>query len=103
MRRRVRDQHDHLTRRRPPIHIQSLSKRSRDSFRSISATGGIQSFKLLRDFRRIRREPKVPCDVGVILWGMVAKGDQPYAKIFWVDETFGRVDGLVYLFDVFGG
>lgn len=69
------NQNNHFTRRRPPVHFQSLAQRSSDRFWPISSTGSVQGLEVFLHLFRIGREAEVTGYVGMILGWMISEGN----------------------------
>jgi hypothetical protein len=81
MRGRIRNEHHHLARILPPVHIQRLRERRRDRLGPIAAARRIQRRQVLVHRADVAREAKVLGDVRVVLRRVVAEGDEPDAQV----------------------
>lgn len=77
----ISNQHDHLARLRPPVHVQRLGQRCGDSLGPISTAARVQRPQVLLDLEDVRGETKVLRDIGMVLWGMIAVRDQANAQV----------------------
>ena len=100
MRRRIRDEHDHLACIRPPVHVECLRERRSDRLRTIPTSRCIQGREVTMDLRNVRGEAEVLRNVGVVLWWMVPVGNEPDAQIIPTLEPPRLVDVVADLLNV---
>ena len=100
VRRRVRNEHDHLARVRSPLHGKCLGKCGGDRFGTIATAGSVEAREILVDLRNIGRETKVPRDVCVILRRMVAVRDEADPEILSGLQLAGLIDVVADLLNV---
>lgn len=82
----VGDENDHFAGVRAPVEVQGIPEGSCDGFGAIAAAARVEGLEVLMDAFDVRGKAKVLGDVGVILRGVVAKGDEADAEVIRVGE-----------------
>lgn len=77
----VCDEHDHLARTLPPVHLECLRKASGDRLGAISASRGVQAREVAVDLVDVGREAKVARHVSVVLRWVITIGDEADAQV----------------------
>jgi hypothetical protein len=77
----IGDEHDHLARLLPPVHLQRLREAGGDRLGSVATSGGIQAREIAVDLIDIGREAKVARHVGVVLRRVITIGDEADAQV----------------------
>jgi hypothetical protein len=84
----------------PPLHIQRLVHTRRDRLRTVPTPRRVQRLQMALHFLHIGREPKVLCDIRVVLRWVVPEGDKPDAEVIPRCEFSGLVDVFADQLDV---
>ncbi len=96
----VGDEHDHLARLLPPVHLQRLREASGDRLGTVAAARGVQAREVAVDLVNVRRKAKVARHVGVVLGRVIAKGDEADAQVLAGLQLARLVDVLADELDV---
>ena len=100
MRWSVGDEHDHLARMLPPLHLQRLREARGDRLGSVAASRGVQAREIAVDLVDIGRKAKVARHVGVVLRRVIAIGDEADAQVLAGLQLARLVDVVTDKLDV---
>jgi hypothetical protein len=77
----VGDEHNHLARALPPVHLECLCEASGDRLGTIAASRGVQAREVAVDLVDVGREAKIARHVSVVLRWVITIGDEADAQV----------------------
>jgi len=77
----IGDEHDHLARLLPPVHLERLREASGDGLGTVAASRGVQAREVAVDLVDVGREAKVARHISVVLRRVIAIGDEADAQV----------------------
>jgi len=98
----VGDEHDHLARLHPPVHLERLREAGGDGLGTVAASRGVQAREVAVDLVDVGREAKVARHVSVVLRGVIAIGDEADAQVLAGLQFARLIDVVADELDVLG-